>query len=101
MMKMKSISHHIPERSCVACREVRPKRELIRLARTVDNRVEIDHSGRRNGRGAYLCRREECWQAGLRSNRLEHALKTALTSQNREQLIRQGRELIGGADSGK
>jgi predicted RNA-binding protein YlxR (DUF448 family) len=101
MMKMKSTSHHIPERSCVACREVRPKRELIRLARTADNRVEIDHSGRSSGRGAYLCRREECWQAGLRSNRLEHALKTALTSQNREQLMRQGRELIGGADSGK
>jgi len=96
----KSISHHIPKRSCVACREVRPKRELIRLARTTDNRVEIDHGGQKDGRGAYLCRREECWQAGLRGNRLEYALKTTLTSQNREQLMRQGRELVGGANSG-
>jgi predicted RNA-binding protein YlxR (DUF448 family) len=100
MRKMKNFSQHIPKRSCVACREVRPKRELIRLARTTDRWVEIDYGGQKDGRGAYLCRKEDCWQAGLGSNRLEHALKTALTSQNREQLMRQGRELVGGANSG-
>jgi len=97
----KIISRHIPQRSCVACRAVRPKRELIRLARTAERRVEIDASNQKDGRGAYLCRKEECWQAGLRSNRLEYALKTTLTSQNREQLMRQGRELFEGAKSGQ
>ena len=96
----KIISRHIPQRSCVACRAVRAKRELIRLARTDDRRVEIDTSNQKDGRGAYLCRKEECWQAGLRSKQLEYALKTTLTSQNREQLLRQGRELLGGANSG-
>jgi len=98
---MKSTSHYIPKRSCVACREVRPKWELIRLACTVDSWVEIDHSNQRDGRGAYLCRNEECWQAGLKSNRLEHALKTTLTRENREQLMRQGRELVGRVNSGQ
>ena len=98
---MKSTSHHIPKRSCVACREVRPKRELIRLACTADSWVEIDHGNQRDGRGAYLCRNEECWQAGLKSNRLEHALKTTLTRENREQLMRQGRELVGRVNSGQ
>ena len=98
---MKSISHHIPKRSCVACREVRPKRELIRLACIADSWVDIDYESQRDGRGAYLCRNEECWQAGLKSNRLEHALKTTLTRENREQLMRQGRELMGGENSGQ
>jgi predicted RNA-binding protein YlxR (DUF448 family) len=98
---MKSISHHIPKRSCVACREVRPKRELIRLVCTADSWVEIDYESQRDGRGAYLCRNEECWQAGLKSNQLEHALKTTLTRENREQLMRQGRELVGGENSGQ
>ncbi len=96
---MKSTNHHIPKRSCVACREIRPKRELIRLACTADRWVEIDYGSQRDGRGAYLCRKEECWQAGLKSNRLEYALKTTLTRENREQLMRQGRELTEGANS--
>ena len=85
----------------MACREVRPKRELIRLARTADRGVEIDYSGHKDGRGAYLCRKEECWEAGLRSNRLDYVLKTTLTRENREQLMRQGRELVGGENSGQ
>lgn len=85
----------------MACREVRPKRELIRLACTADSWVEIDYGSQRDGRGAYLCRNEECWQAGLKSNRLEHALKTTLTRENREQLMRQGRELVGRVNSGQ
>src|SRR5439155_18913344 len=46
---------HIPERSCVACDTVRPKRHLVRLVRTADGRVEVDPTWRKSGRGAYLC----------------------------------------------
>jgi len=84
---MKSI-RHIPQRTCVACRKVRPKRELIRLVRISDGVVEVDTSGKRVGRGAYLCPVEECWEIGLKGGRLEHALRTTLTQDNREQLIK-------------
>jgi len=77
---------HVPQRTCLACRKVKPKRELVRLVRVTDGSIEIDHGGRKAGRGAYLCGLPECWDIGLRSGRLEHALKTMLTVTNREQL---------------
>jgi predicted RNA-binding protein YlxR (DUF448 family) len=80
----------------VACRKVRPKRELIRLVRTSGGSVEVDAGGRRAGRGAYLCGARECWEIGLKGNRLEHVLRTSLTQDNREQLIRYGKDLPQG-----
>ena len=83
---MRNIRKHIPQRTCVACRKVRPKRELIRLVRISDGSVEFDTSGKRAGRGAYLC--PECWGIGLKSSQLKRALRTTLTQDNMEQLIR-------------
>ncbi len=77
----------------MACGEVRPKRELIRLVRVLGGGVEVDPGGKRAGRGAYLCPAPECWQIGLKKGRLEYALGTTLTQDNREQLIRYGQEL--------
>lgn len=84
---------HIPQRSCVACGEVRPKGELVRLVRVTGGGVEVDPSGRKAGRGAYLCPALDCWQAGLQKGRLEYVLRTTITGENREQLIRYGQEL--------
>lgn len=77
----------------MACRKVRPKRELVRLVRISDGSVEVDTDGKKAGRGAYLCRAPECWQIGLKGSRLEHALRTSLTQDNRDQLIRYGSDL--------
>ena len=77
---------HVPQRTCLACRKVKPKRELVRLVRVTDGGIEIDPGGKKAGRGAYLCGLPECWDIGLKSGRLEHALKTILTGTNREQL---------------
>ncbi len=67
---------HIPQRTCIACRTVRAKREFVRIVRTPENRVEADPTGKKSGRGAYLCRRRECWDAALEGRgRLEQALK--------------------------
>lgn len=93
MMTM-STSQHRPQRTCVACRQARAKRDLIRIVRIPDGRVEVDTGGKKAGRGAYLCPAEECWETGLKGNRLEHALRTSLTPDNREQLIRYGKEYI-------
>jgi predicted RNA-binding protein YlxR (DUF448 family) len=57
---------HIPQRTCVGCHEVHGKRQLIRVIRTPDGRVQIDPSGKRNGRGAYLHQRRSCWDKALK-----------------------------------
>ncbi len=89
-----SISKHTPQRTCAACRKVRAKQELIRLVRVSDGSVEVDTSGKKAGRGAYLCQSQGCWEVGLKGSQLEHVLRTILTQDNREQLIRHGKDLL-------
>ena len=101
-MKMKMSSSQpslkrVPQRTCVACREVKAKRELIRLVRTAESSVEVDVKGKKPGRGAYLCRTPRCWEVGLKGGRLEHTLRTTLTRDNREQLVKFGDELVSGS----
>ena len=86
----------MPQRTCVACRQVRTKRELIRLVRVDDGRVEVDTSGRKAGRGAYLCNTPECWEVGLKRGRLEHVLRITLSRDNREELAEQGKAILRG-----
>jgi hypothetical protein len=76
---------------------VSAKGKLVRVVRVADGRVEVDTTGKKTGRGAYLCRAQECWQLGLKGNRLEHALRGTLTQENREQLIRYS-ESLGGSE---
>ncbi len=83
-----------PQRTCVSCREVGEKRGLVRLVRTPDGVVEVDTTGRKAGRGAYLCSKAECWDAGIDGGRLEHSLKVTMTRERRELLMQMGRELI-------
>ena len=68
----------LPERSCVACRTTRPKRDLVRVVRTPDGTVTVDPSGRAPGRGAYLCRDAACWDVAARKRAIEHALKATV-----------------------
>ena len=82
---------HIPQRTCMACRKTSSKQELVRLVRLSDGSVEVDTTGKRAGRGAYLCPILECWEIGLKSGRLEHALRTNIAQGNRDQLIRYGK----------
>lgn len=69
---------HIPQRTCVVCRQKRDKRSLTRLVRTPDG-VVVDRSGKRNGRGAYLCEQRACWDKILDGRFLERALKGPVT----------------------
>lgn len=72
---------HVPQRMCVACREHAAKRTLIRLVRTPDGTVEVDPTGKRNGRGAYLCDRPECWEKALKTGLLSRALNITLSQE--------------------
>ena len=76
---------HIPQRTCVGCRQVLAKRSLIRLVRT-DEGVQIDKTGKLAGRGAYLHDRRECWTQGLKGA-LAHALKVELSDQDRQNMM--------------
>ena len=79
---------HIPQRTCVACRTSSAKRDFVRAVRTPEGAVEIDVTGKRAGRGAYVCARRECWEDALKKDRLARALRTTISSHDREQLQR-------------
>lgn len=74
---------HVPLRTCVACRESKPKRELLRIVRTPDGHVMIDATGKKSGRGAYLCARLSCWEAALKKKRLEQEFELSLSEEDR------------------
>lgn len=72
---------HVPCRTCVACRAVRAKRELVRVVRTPEGAAVVDERGKMNGRGAYLCAQRTCWLDALSRRRLDQALRMALDDQ--------------------
>lgn len=75
---------HIPQRTCVGCRTVLPKRTLIRMVRNQDG-VQVDPTGKLAGRGAYLHNRRTCWENGLRGP-LAHALRATFTAEESQYL---------------
>ena len=75
---------HVPQRTCVGCREVLPKRKMIRIVRTTEG-VQVDPTSKMAGRGAYLHDRRECWERGLKGA-LANALKATLTTDERAKL---------------
>lgn len=77
---------HRPQRTCIACRQTKDKRDLVRVVRTPDQHVVIDPTGKANGRGVYLCRQIGCWQKGLKKERLSHALKVMVSASDVEQI---------------
>lgn len=79
-----SRNRHLPQRTCIACRRIDEKKGLIRLVRTGDGVVEVDVSGKKAGRGAYLCPRKACWEMALKKNRLEYTLRTKICEENRQ-----------------
>jgi len=84
---------HTVQRICVACRQIREKGDLIRLVRTPDGTLIIDMSAKKPGRGAYLCRKKDCWETALKKNRLEYALRTKLRNNERQILTEYGNNL--------
>ena len=70
----------IPMRMCVGCREMKEKREMIRIVRTPDGETALDPTGKKSGRGAYVCRNAECLRRSIRQKQLEKQLEITLTS---------------------
>ena len=68
----------IPLRKCVACQEMFAKKELLRIVRTPDGEIGIDEGGKQNGRGAYICRNEECFRRAEKEHGFERAFKSKM-----------------------
>jgi uncharacterized protein len=90
MMKDKSSGapvKHIPQRTCIACRKTGIKRELVRLVAMSEAEVEVDPTGKKSGRGAYLCPSRICWDNALKTGRLAQALRTDINPDNKAKLL--------------
>lgn len=76
----------IPQRTCVGCRTVRPKRDLVRIVRTPEGTIHIDPTGKQSGRGAYICPQEVCVELAFKRKQLERALEVPIPPEVMERL---------------
>lgn len=84
---------HVPQRTCVVCRQVRPKRELTRIVYDEVQGITLDSAGKAPGRGAYLCDRRVCWEQAARSDIIGKALKITLSASDRARIEAHGQTL--------
>lgn len=80
----------IPQRMCIGCRERMEKRNLIRIVRTPDEEILVDPTGKKAGRGAYLCGKVECLEKAIKTKGLEKALNCSITPEITENLRKHG-----------
>lgn len=85
-----------PMRQCIGCGEMKSKKEMMRILRTTEGNIVLDTTGRKNGRGAYLCSSPECYQKAVRSKGLERALKTVIPAEVYENLEKEIDKLAEG-----
>ncbi len=76
--KAKPRQKHTPQRTCVACQETKPKRDLVRVVLLAEGGIVVDETGKRNGRGAYLCKQRVCWDQAIKRGSLNRALHVDL-----------------------
>jgi uncharacterized protein len=84
---------HVPERTCIGCRQVKPKDELIRIIGNENDGVRIESSGKHQGRSAYLCKSKACWERGLKKDRLDLSLRMNISKEVKDELSRFGETL--------
>ncbi|MGN0242573.1 MAG: RNase P modulator RnpM [Lachnospiraceae bacterium] len=81
-----AVSKKIPMRQCVGCREMKPKKECIRVIKTPENEVCMDITGKKNGRGAYLCKCQACLEKAYKNKGLERSLKISIPKEVYDEL---------------
>lgn len=75
---------HIPLRTCIICREKCDKRQLTRIVCAPEGGVAVDFTGKKNGRGAYLCQKLNCWEKAVSTHHLGQALKTEVSQTEKD-----------------
>ncbi|MFT3985872.1 MAG: YlxR family protein [Lachnospiraceae bacterium] len=76
----------VPLRQCVGCGEMKSKKEMMRVIKTAEDGIVLDKTGKKNGRGAYLCMKRECLERALKQKGLERSLKTNIPKEVIESL---------------
>ena len=76
----------IPERICIGCQQVKPKNELIRIVKSPEGEISIDKTGKKSGRGAYICPKEECLKLAEKSRRIEKSFSCRIDAAVFEEL---------------
>ena len=76
----------IPLRMCLGCNEMKPKAELLRVVKSPESEISLDSTGKKNGRGAYLCHSATCLEKAVKSKRLERTFQTAVPNEVYESL---------------
>ena len=71
----------IPMRTCIGCNNAKPKKELIRIVKSSDGEVSIDFTGKKNGRGAYVCRDISCLEMAIKTKRLSRAFEMPIENE--------------------
>ena len=79
----------IPQRQCMGCRERMDKKDLIRVVRTTEGHVQLDFSGKLNGRGAYICPKAECLKKARKSKALDRSLEVPIPEEVYDRLERE------------
>lgn len=76
----------VPMRKCIGCQEMKNKKEMMRVLRTTEENVVLDTTGKKNGRGAYICFSRECFEKAVKSRALERSLKMSIPQEIYESL---------------
>ncbi len=79
----------IPERMCTGCQEKHPKKEMIRIVRSPEGEYSVDTTGKKAGRGAYICRKRECFEAARKNRGFERSFKSSMDAGVYDALERQ------------
>ena len=82
----------IPMRQCIGCGEMKPKKEMIRVIKTAEDEIILDTTGRKNGRGAYICQESECLQKAIKCKGLERSFKMPIPKDVYEMLTKEMEE---------
>ena len=78
---MSTTVRQLPMRQCTGCQEMKNKKEMIRVLKTAEGEITLDATGKKNGRGAYLCRSMDCLEKAVKNNGLERSLKVKIPSE--------------------
>lgn len=86
----------VPERTCVVCKKVLEKKSLLRIVKTAEGEILLDPSGRKNGRGAYICKDSLCFESLKKIKGLDRSFKCSISSSVYESLLEEVNSLIKG-----
>ena len=79
----------LPMRQCVGCNEMKPKKELLRVIKTQEGEISLDATGKKNGRGAYICKASDCLKKAIKNKGLERSLKVQIPEEVYEKLTKE------------